>query len=149
MQYNNTIPFISNTERNLQVQCTLEQQLLPKIGIYDWKGVQIKTILSWTAPSVKLTLKHNTDIGHYNHEQRDRSGGRGGSVAVYIRDEIPYSRRTDLENEHLEEDLWIEITFPCSKGILLETIYRPPDNASNIITTSIQRSIESAQDEDK
>ena len=112
-------------------------------------------VLGITETWLNSTYAHSsTEIDGYNHEPKYRSGGRGGrggGVDVYIRDEIPYSRRTDLENEHLE-DLWIEIKFPRSKGILLETIYRPPDNASNSITTwraSMQHSLESAHDEDK
>ena len=64
-------------------------------------------VLGITETWLNSSYAHSsTEIDGYNHERRDRRGGRGGGVAVYIRDEIPYSRRTDLQNEHLE-DLWI------------------------------------------
>ena len=114
--------------------------------------LRVADVLGITETWLNSSCAHSsTEIDGYNHERRDISGGRGGGVAVYIRDEIPYSRRTDLENEHLE-DLWIEIKCPRSKGILTGTIYRPPDNASHTITTwcaSMQQTLESAQDEDK
>ena len=66
-------------------------------------------------------------IDGYNLERTDRSTGRGGGVAVYLHDSVPYNRRHDLEKDHLE-DLWAEIKCPCSIGILLGTVYRPPDN---------------------
>jgi len=66
-------------------------------------------------------------IDGYNPEQRDRSTGRGGGVTVYLHDGVPYNRRHDLEKDQFEE-LWFEIKFPCSIGILLGTVYRPPDN---------------------
>ena len=60
-------------------------------------------------------------------ERRDMSTGRGGAVAVYLHDSVPYNRRHDLEKDQLE-DLWVEIKFPCYIGILLGTVYRPPHN---------------------
>ena len=66
-------------------------------------------------------------IDGYNLERRDMSTGRGGGVAVYLHDSVPYTRRHDLEKDQLE-DLWVEIKFTCSIGILLGTIYRKPDN---------------------
>ena len=68
-------------------------------------------------------------INGYYTERRDKTTGRGGGVVVYLHDVVPYSRRPDLESEQLEA-LRVEIKFPCSKGMLLGTIYRPQDNAN-------------------
>ena len=61
--------------------------------------------------------------------RRDRSSSRkGGGVAIYISDKIQAVRRCDLEDMVLE-NLWLELMFPNSKGILFGTCYRPPDDS--------------------
>ena len=68
-------------------------------------------------------------IPGFNLFRRDRSSGRkGGGIAIYISDKIPAVRRCDLKDIALE-NLWLELMFPKSKGILLGTCYRPPDDS--------------------
>ena len=52
--------------------------------------------------------------------------GRGGGVAVYLHDSVSYNGRHDLEKDQLD-DHWVEIKCSCSLGIMLGTVYRPPD----------------------
>lgn len=81
-------------------------------------------VLGITESWLNATYSHSSvAIDGYNLERRDRSTGRGGGVAVYLHDSVPYNRRHDLEKDQLE-DLWVEIKFPCSTGILLGTVYR-------------------------
>ena len=61
-------------------------------------------------------------------ERKDRSAGRGGGVSLYIRDDLQYQRRNDLETDNLEF-LWIEIFVKNSKSILLCNAYRPPSSS--------------------
>ena len=43
-------------------------------------------------------------------EFRNREGIRGGGVGVYVKENINYKRRRDIENAHPElEHLWIEV----------------------------------------
>jgi exonuclease III len=70
-------------------------------------------------------------IPGYRLERKDRSNGPHGGVCIYIRDDISYQRRTDLETEELEL-LWIEICIPNSKSFLLCSAYRPPDSSKYI-----------------
>ena len=65
-------------------------------------------------------------IKGYSILGRDREGHAGG-VCVYIRDDIAFNRRSDLENDDLE-DLWIEILLPHTKPIYLGTCYRNDKN---------------------
>ena len=60
--------------------------------------------------------------------RRDRkvNGRNGGGVCLYIRSNINYKVRYDLQSEILE-NLIVEITKPRSKSILVSTWYRPPD----------------------
>ena len=55
--------------------------------------------------------------------QRDRNVGSGGGVGIFLKHEIRFKRRFDLEN-HLET-LWIEIYFKNSKSILTLSRRRP------------------------
>ena len=49
-------------------------------------------------------------------------------TAVYIRDDIQWQRRNDLEVNGIEY-LWIELLIKRSRSILLGIIYRPPDTS--------------------
>ena len=64
-------------------------------------------------------------VDGYRFIKRNRDGGRGGGVAVYLKDNIEWQRRSDLEREAIE-NIWIEIFIPKSKSILLGIFYRPP-----------------------
>jgi exonuclease III len=61
--------------------------------------------------------------------RRDRkvNGRKGGGVCLYIRSNINYKIRYDLQSEILET-LIVEIAKPRSKSILVSTWYRPPDS---------------------
>lgn len=66
----------------------------------------------------------------YSFVSRPRKAGKGGGVGVYISDDVTWDRRKDLEMKEIES-VWIEI-WPSRqhcKGILVSTIYRPPDTS--------------------
>ena len=65
-------------------------------------------------------------IDGYSIQRRDREGHAGG-ICVYIRDDIAFNRRSDLENEELE-DLWVEILLTHTKPIYLGVCYRNEKN---------------------
>ncbi|XP_057302635.1 uncharacterized protein LOC130636806 [Hydractinia symbiolongicarpus] len=50
---------------------------------------------------------------------------------MYIREDISYQRRYDLETEGIE-GIWMEILIPNTKSILLCSVYKPPDNSKYI-----------------
>ena len=52
-------------------------------------------------------------IEGYNIIRRDRAGFAGG-VCAYIREDLAYNHRTDLNNINME-DLWLEILLPKNK----------------------------------
>ena len=69
-------------------------------------------------------------IPGYSFVSRPRKAGKGGGVGVYISDDITWDRRQDLEVDEIES-IWIEI-WPSRqhcKGILIDTIYRPPETS--------------------
>ena len=74
------------------------------------------------------TLTDELFIEGFEFERRDWRLGFGGGIGVYIKQDVPYHRRYDLEREDIE-CIWIEILFPKSKGIIIGNIYRPPDTS--------------------
>ena len=69
---------------------------------------------------------HNAffDIRGYSVIRRDQNSGQGGSVGLYIRDEIDFVRRSDLENDEAES-LWVEIRLKNTKPFILKPFINP------------------------
>ena len=65
-------------------------------------------------------------ISGYNFERKDRQE-HGGGVCCYIRSNVSYIRRHDLENDELEL-LWLEIKPKNETRIFVGTIYRQPNS---------------------
>jgi exonuclease III len=66
-------------------------------------------------------------IPGYDFIKRNRLTGKGGGVAMYIKDGIKWKRRADLERENIES-MWVEIIIMKSKNFLITTVYRPPNS---------------------
>ena len=73
-------------------------------------------------------------IDDYFCFRKDRITGRGGGIAVYIRDNIPAIQRLDLEQGILScEIMWLELKYGTFK-ILFGTCYRPPGQNAEQVT---------------
>ena len=73
--------------------------------------------------------KQLTNIVGYQKERKDRNS-HGGGVALYIREPIQYTRRTDLPFRDLEL-ICVEIQPPKSKPYIVITWYRPPNDPAD------------------
>ena len=67
-------------------------------------------------------------VDGYQVERNDRSKGHYGEVICFIREDIRYLRRFDLDSQ-LQESIWLQILVPKSKSFLLCIIYRPPSGS--------------------
>ena len=67
-------------------------------------------------------------LSGYNFESRERQSGKGGGVGCYVKENVNYIRRKDLENKKLE-NIVIEILINNSKNVLIATHYKPPNNS--------------------
>ena len=67
--------------------------------------------------------------------RRDRkvNGRNGGGVCIYLRTNLDYRIRNDLNNDHLE-CLFVEISKPRSTPFLVGTWYRPPSSPPNLFS---------------
>ena len=63
-------------------------------------------------------------IDGYNIVRKDRDR-HGGGVCLYIKDNLPYNPRKDLDKPNLE-GAWVDIFLPKTKPITLGVVYRPP-----------------------
>ena len=70
--------------------------------------------------------KELTNIEGYQQEREDRNA-IGGGVALYIREQIQYTRRTNLSESDLEF-ICVEIKPPESKPYIVIVWYRPPSD---------------------
>ena len=66
---------------------------------------------------------YKVELQSYQIQRRDRNRS-GGGVAIYHRDHLPCSRRTDLEHNDIEL-LWVKLLI-SNKKHLIATCYRPP-----------------------
>ena len=77
-------------------------------------------------------------------ERKDRIGDRHGGVILYVKNNVAYKRRYDLERNRLE-NIWVEIKFFSSRNVLYGVFYRPP-NADSVYNSLIEDSISLAVD---
>ena len=96
---------------------------------------EIRIITRETNPAILsiteswLDESHTTEsisIEGYNIVRRDRKTHAGG-VLMYVRSDLAYNQRQDLQNDNLE-DLWIELYLKHTKPIYIGTCYRAPRN---------------------
>ena len=88
-------------------------------------------------------------IEGYTFVRNDRKNGSGGGVGCFIRNDLGWQRREDLEKDCLET-IWIEIVVKNARPLLVCVLYRPPDtskyldrnfesNFSDIINTIVSK----------
>ena len=77
------------------------------------------------------------DINGYTIFRRDRIGGIGGGVALYIRTTIQHTICDDLISEKLE-NIWVHIKHVHFKPFLVSCFYRPPSSNKEFIDDVIE-----------
>ena len=76
---------------------------------------------TWYDPSI---TNAEVTINGYNLQRKDRST-HGGGVCLYIREDLAYNPRDDLDKPDLEAT-WIDLLLVKTKPILVGCLYRPP-----------------------
>ena len=70
-------------------------------------------------------------VDGYTFIRKDRTSGAGGGVGCYIRNDLNWERRSDLETPEMEA-IWIEIFQKNSSSLLISIMYRPPDSSKHL-----------------
>ncbi|MCG8048538.1 MAG: reverse transcriptase domain-containing protein [Candidatus Thiodiazotropha endolucinida] len=81
--------------------------------------------------------------GFYPPVRKDRQSNNGGGLIIYIKRNILFKQRLDLENRDIE-NIWIEITC-LNKTFLAGLFYRPPNSLSDY-WNSFENNIDNALD---
>ena len=71
-------------------------------------------------------------VDGYTFIRKDRKTGPGGEVGCFIRNDLGWQRRTDLENDGVEA-IWLEIFIKHARPLLVCKIYRPPITSKHLI----------------
>ncbi len=119
------------------------QSILPKLDLITAE-LHIFDILAFTETWLNDRVSNDKLMipSFFGPERKDRADSHGG-VILYIKDNIPFTRRRDLEIQPLE-NIWVELQLN-KKKILLGVFYRPPnsDNAyNNLIEDSFHLAID-------
>ncbi|XP_059824367.1 hydroxyacid oxidase 2 isoform X1 [Hypanus sabinus] len=99
----------------------LEAQV--KMGNYDIVGITE----TWLQGDQAWELS----VPGYTCYRRDRNMGRGGGVALLVRNEIQSLARGDLGTGEVES-VWIELRNSKGKKTLMGVVYRPPNSSVDI-----------------
>lgn len=70
-------------------------------------------------------------VDGYTFIRKDRMTGIGGGVGCFIRSDIDWQRRSDLESPEIES-IWIEVFQKNTSSILICITYRPPDTSKHL-----------------
>ena len=102
------------------------RSILPKMEELDILAHSTNaTIIAVTETWLDNTICDNeVCIPDYSIQRKDRNR-EGGGVCIFIRNNINFNRRSDIDKDDLEF-LAIDIMMPKSKPILLGVGYRPP-----------------------
>jgi exonuclease III len=78
------------------------------------------------------TTNAEIDVPNYSIIRNDRTDKTGGGTAFYVRNDLPFRSRGDLQNSDIET-CWIEIIRPKTKSLFIWSVYRPPNlNIENL-----------------
>ena len=69
------------------------------------------------------------NITGYNFVSNHRKSKSGGVVGIYLQNDLDYKLRPEcnFSNPELIESLFVEITVPQGKNIIVGSVYRPPN----------------------
>ena len=86
-------------------------------------------ILSFSETRLDNSIEDSEiEIANYTVIRNDRNR-HGGGVCTYVRTDICFNVRNDLDQNDIEA-VWLDIIFPKTKPLLIGCLYRPPSQNS-------------------
>ena len=114
--------------------------------------------VKFTILGLSETWVSNSSSGIYNMEGYDqienyRTNRTGGGVSLYIKKNVKYLRRSDLDifDNHLES-LFVEIdkqSVNCRRNVIVGVLYRPPNTDPDAFIQSLTPLLEKLDNENK
>lgn len=126
----------------LSIMCLNIQSLKPKLDILEVEAQPYDILVfteTWLRPDIS-----NDDISITNYQapvRYDRPDRIGGGVAIYVKEGLTFSFRSDLSVNGVE-GVWIELSVN-KRNFLIGGLYRPP-NANGQQWTLLEQSIDQA-----
>ena len=88
------------------------------------------------------------EISGYTSIRKDRQGRRGGGILLYLKDNIPYTRYLNLEDDE-QETVWITIRPPklprSVTKIAIVAVYHPPQSNHKLMNRYLSDGIDFLQ----
>ncbi|KAJ8021380.1 hypothetical protein HOLleu_38558 [Holothuria leucospilota] len=103
---------------------------------------------TWFTDTSPLNL---FNIDGYTFLPKNRESGRGGGVALYLKDDFDFKVRGDLSNVLVNdaESLFVEVHSLKHKNIIVGVIYRPPGQSISDFNNCLSVLLETVNDENK
>jgi exonuclease III len=93
------------------------------------------------------------DLDNYNHESFFRTKRRGGGVSLFVKDNISYTLRSDLNMFNNDaETIFIEVSknmFNTDRNIIVAVIYRAPNREINSFNETLNNVLNTIKNENK
>ena len=119
-------------------------------GLLDSLDMNFK-IIGLTETWLNDCTNNIFEMPNYNYTGLNRANKKGGGVGIYVAKQLEYKIRKDL-NTNIEdtiETIFIEISVPKGKNIIIGVIYRPPNNKIEIFQNALNAIIEKVGRENK
>jgi len=124
-----------NTEKGIKI-CHMNVQSL--LSCFDelklWLQSKSYGVITFSETWIDQTVHDNEiHIPGFVCERKDRNR-HGGGVAIYIRDDINYTRRYDIEID-TNESIWLEIKQVHKKPVVIGCLYRSQTEGVDYFST--------------
>ena len=135
---------VSIFERNFSLVHYNIQSLVGKLDLIQTELSHFDVIaLSETWLSNNVSTDEILFPNYQRPFRKDRTNNSYGGVIIYVKENIPCKRRSDLEIDGVE-CIWLEIKLKA-KIVLLSVFYRPPNSPAQTLI-DIENSIDLAYD---
>ena len=124
-----------NLSHNLSFVHYNVQSILNKLDILEAELFEFD-ILAFTETWLNPTVQSDDLVFQTFHkpERKDRRSDHFGGLLLYVKSEIFYKRRSDLEINGIE-CIWIEVILN-KKSLLFGLFYRPPNSSADVYTNT-------------
>ena len=94
---------------------------------------------------------HSTDINGFKFLHKHRLNRVGGGVGLYVSNDLEFKLREDLSisNVDIVESLFIEVTRPREKNVVVGIVYRPPNQRVDDFVSSNNELLDKISRENK
>ena len=96
-------------------------------------------VIGITETWLQNSIEYTPFIEGYNFIHKCRSSKAGGGVGIYIKSDVVFKQRPDLDfyDSDILESIFVEILRPNQSNIVIGTIYRQPNTNVDLFNTKL------------